>query len=232
MASVNADDAADTGGEALQPVVHVIDDDSGVRESLRELFESAGFRVRGYSRAADCMADWNPRRWGCMILDLRVPDMSGLELQKQLRGHRMMPIIFLTAHGSVSAAVRAMRGGACDFLTKPFDPEELLEVVRAAIHADAKELESYLQLERYRQQAAQLTTREAEVFRLTAKGFTVKEVARVLTIAPKTVELHRCRVMKKMDVHSAAALARIHAELEHAQAESENLNSQGGSTAC
>ena len=191
-------------------VVFVVDDDPAVRESLEVLLQSAGLASRAYSNAQEFLDERPGDIIGCLIVDIRMPGLSGLELQEELnrRGSRL-PLIILTGHGDVPAAVQALKAGAADFLQKPFNPQSLLDLVEEALNrhtrirdADARRAEIASRLDT-------LTPREREVMALIVRGNANKVVALDLGISERTVELHRSRVMKKMRTRSLANLARM-----------------------
>lgn len=192
--------------------VFLVDDDQGMRDSLTLILELAGYRVRSYAAARAFLDAYSPDDRGCLLLDLRMPEMTGLDLQALLaeRGC-LLPIIFLSAFGDVPTTVRAIQSGAIDFLEKPASREILLERIETALAADRKRrVEAASEndiLERYRQ----LTPREQEVLSLTTRGLTNKDIARQLGISPRTVENHRARMMEKMRAANLAELCRMSA---------------------
>ncbi|HUJ47276.1 MAG TPA: response regulator FixJ [Rhizomicrobium sp.] len=191
-------------------VVFVVDDDAGMRDSLTMLLESSGYHVRAFESAIAFLAGDGPQQSGCVVTDVRMPGMDGLELQEQLRSRQcFLPMILMTGHADVPLAVRAMKAGAVDFLEKPFEDTALLDSVRralahvsaaAAADADARTLQ---------QRLAQLTERERQVLDLLVAGKPNKIVAHELSISPRTVEIHRARVMDKMAAKSLAELVRM-----------------------
>ncbi len=193
-----------------QPTVFLVDDDEAVRDALGGLIEAAGLVVEAYASADAFLDAYRPERPGCLLLDVRMPDMSGLELQEHLAAREVrIPIIFLTGHGDIPMSVRALKAGAEDFLEKPVDDNLLLERVNAAIAMDAdarrKMVERLVVVNRY----YRLTAREREVMALVVKGNSNKEIARNLNISHRTVDIHRARVMKKMDAVSLPALVTL-----------------------
>jgi two-component system, LuxR family, response regulator FixJ len=191
-----------------EATVYVVDDDGAMCRSVVFLAESVGWRARGFDRAETFLAEVDPGTVGCLVLDVRMPTMSGLELQQamNMRGLRL-PIIFITGHGDVSMAVQAMKDGAADFIEKPFKDQVLLDAIARAVrrsHAGAIRLDGRSDtLLRYRQ----LTLREREIALRVARGQPSKVIARDLGISEKTVQVHRTHIMEKMDIHSAAELA-------------------------
>jgi FixJ family two-component response regulator len=189
-------------------LVHLIDDDPSVLRSLARLLRAEGLESRTWGRAADFLADPDAAKLpACVVLDLRMPEMDGLTLQAELlrRGLRL-PVIFLTAHADVPASVRAVKSGAVDFLLKPFVPEQLLGVVRAALERSAEGMQEATHLEALRARHSDLTPRERQVFDLVVRGLLNKEVAAELGAAEKTIKVHRARVMRKMGADSLAGL--------------------------
>ena len=190
--------------------VSVVDDDLAVRDSLALLMHSVGLQVETFASARDFFDAYRPDRRGCLITDIRMPGMSGLELQEQLsaQGYHI-PVIVLTGFGDVPAAVRALKGGAVDFVEKPFNPQALLDLVQQAIVRDAEIREQATHEARLAERMALLTPREQEVMELVVAGKANKVVAIDLSISERTVELHRARIMKKMQARSLAELMRM-----------------------
>lgn len=187
--------------------VFIVDDEEGIRKALMRVFRIAGIEALSFSSAQDFLDAYEPGQGGCLVLDLSMPTMSGIELQRALAERAVgLPIIFLTGHGNVGTAVAAMKLGAADFLEKPFDPEVLLARVRRALEsfASARDLRS-----RYAEIAGRyetLTPRELEVMQLVVEGLPSKQIARVLGASKKTIDIHRARVMRKMAADSLAEL--------------------------
>ena len=190
--------------------VHVVDDDASTRRSLARLLGGAGYRVALYSTAEELLAAAGPALSGCILLDLRLPGASGLELQEQLaeRGCTA-PVVFLTGHGDVAASVRAMKRGAVDFLQKPVAADELFAAVSAALsrHAAARRQET--EINALRALAATLSERQREVWLRVVRGQLNKQIAHDLGIVERTVKLHRAQAMDKLRAHSLADLVRI-----------------------
>jgi FixJ family two-component response regulator len=194
-------------GGRLQPLVHVVDDDPEVRRSLQLLMESVSLEVECYGSAAEFLGAYDPSRPGCLILDVRMPGMSGLELQDQLvRANSSLPIIMITAYGEVSLAVRAMRTGAIDFVEKPFSRQELLDRVHAAIETSVQEQQKKRSQAEIADRLAKLTERERQVMDLMVAGHQTKDIATRLGISPKTVDNHRSRVFDKTGAEGVAEL--------------------------
>ena len=195
--------------------VFVVDDDDGVRTSLGILLDSAGYRAVPFSSAADFLAQYDPVRPGCLLLDMRMPGMTGMELIQELaRRGSFLPVIFITGHGDVPMAVEAMKAGAFDFLQKPFSPRDLLERIERALAADTEARHVLSRTEELRQRYATLTPREKEVMSLIVAGHANKVIAMDLKLSERTVEIHRARVMEKMATRSVAHLVRMALELE------------------
>lgn len=197
--------------------VYVVDDDASVRRSLGRLLRIAGYQVEAFASADEFLAHPLANEPGCLLLDLKMPGRNGLELQDALMAARKsLPIIFVTGHGDVASSVRAMKGGAVDFLTKPFSPEDLLEAVGRAVAKDKRDRRDQAQLSELESRARALTPREAEVLRLVVRGLLNKQVAAELGIAEKTVKVHRARVMHKMRAETMADLVRMASRLHGA----------------
>ena len=192
------------------PVIFIVDDDPSVRKSLTRVMTSAGYAVETFSSARDFLDRAPVAGPGCLILDVRMPGLSGLDLQEALlgKGHRI-PIVFITGHGDISMSVKAMKGGASDFLTKPFDVEQLLVAIDRAVTKDATTLGEERRTGEVLDRVKQLTPRETEVFALVVTGMLNKQIAAELGIGEKTVKVHRARVMEKMQAGSVAELVRL-----------------------
>ncbi|HEV8142671.1 MAG TPA: response regulator transcription factor [Methylomirabilota bacterium] len=192
------------------PVIFVVDDDPSVRRSLTRVMTSAGYAVEAFASARDFLAREPFVGPCCVVLDVRMPGLTGLDLQEALAGagHRM-PIVFITGHGDISMSVKAMKGGAVDFLTKPFDVENLLDAIQRAVTKDVKDLGEEGRTAEVLERVKQLTPRETEVFALVVTGMLNKQIAGELGIAEKTVKVHRARVMEKMRAGSVAELVRL-----------------------
>ncbi len=202
-----------------KPMVMVVDDDSGVRNAMRALLKSVGLESALYASAQEFLVAWQPAQPGCLVLDIRMPGMSGLELQEQLnlRG-AIIPVIFMTGHGDVPMAVEAMQHGAFDFLQKPFRDQDLLDRIQKAIAKDATLRTSLGEHDRIRAHLETLTAREREVLDLMTQGKQNKAIAQDLGVSPRTIEIHRARVMEKMSAQSVAELVRMMLDLKHVPA--------------
>jgi len=195
---------------ASNPVVFVVDDDDAVRESLAMSLKLAGHQVESFASAAAFLASGAPNRSGCLVTDIRMPDMDGIEVQEELRKRNCsLPVIVITGHGDVPLAVRAMKAGAGDFLEKPFARDALLTAVRRALERNATAVDSASQGDQIRSRIALLTPREREVFGLVVSGKQSKVIAHELGASPRTVEIHRARMMKKLNAGSLQELVRM-----------------------
>jgi FixJ family two-component response regulator len=189
------------------PCVRVVDDDAGVLKSLDRLLRAAGFAVSTFPSSRDFLEHHDATAPGCVLVDLSMPGIDGLELQAALaRADDPCPVVFISGHGDIPATVRAMKAGAVDFLTKPFDKAQLLDAVRAAIDRDRAGRAARAERSSVGARVATLTPREREVMAHVVAGSLNKQVAAELGIAEKTVKVHRASVMKKMGVSSLAAL--------------------------
>jgi len=197
------------------PTVFVVDDDEGVRNSLRFLLKSVGLATRTLDSASEFLDAYKPSQPGCLVLDVRMPGMSGLELQQQLnlRG-AVIPVIFITGHGDIPMAVEAMQQGAFDFLQKPFRDQDLIDRIQRALERDAKNRAALDQHVKIRERLESLTPREREVLALMTRGKPNKIMAAELGVSQRTVEIHRARVMEKSGATSLAQLVRMVMDLE------------------
>ncbi len=203
-----------TAAAASTPTVFVVDDDDGVRRSLAMLLGSVGYTVAANASARQFLTDYDPQRSGCLVLDVRMPEMSGLELQRELNIRGVtIPVIFITGHADVPMAVEAMKDGAFDFIQKPFRDQDLLDRVNRALEVDAANRASSAQREVVLERRAALTPRETEVMDLIVEGRANKVIALDLSMSERTVEIHRSRVMEKMGARSVAQLVRMAMEL-------------------
>lgn len=190
--------------------VYVVEDDEAVRDSLALMLRSAGLNVATYSNANAFLSAWNEDMAGCLVLDIRMPGMDGMELQKALNEqHSLLPIIFVTGHGDVPMAVEAMKHGAVDFIQKPYREEELLDKIQSALKQDAEQRHSLQQKQDIVRRVQSLTPREREIMDRMIAGQANKVIAIELDISQRTVEIHRSRVMHKMGTHSLAHLVRM-----------------------
>jgi two-component system, LuxR family, response regulator FixJ len=195
---------------ATEPIVYIADDDESLRTLLRALVQSIGLPCRVFNSANKFLEQYDPRQPGCLVLDLFMPGMSGLELQEELnRRGAMIPVIFITGHADVASAVAAVRHGAFNYLQKPFRNSELIENVRGAIEFDRRNRETLAQQDVIRDRIASLTPREREVLELIVRGLASKVMAHEMGVSKRTVELHRSRVMGKMGANSVAQLVRM-----------------------
>jgi FixJ family two-component response regulator len=195
---------------AEEPIVFVIDDDASVREALRSLFRSVGLRVEVFGSTSEFLQSEIPEVPGCLILDIRLPRVSGLEFQTDLaKAGVLIPIIFMTGHGDIPMSVKAMKAGAVDFLTKPFRDQDMLDAVAMAIERDRKRRVDAKAVSALQDLFAILTPREREVLALVAAGLMNKQIAAEIGIAEITVKIHRKNVMRKMGAKSLADLVRL-----------------------
>lgn len=196
--------------ESTQPTVYIVDDDEAIRSSLRLLMKSVGLQAETFASASEFFDQYRLERPGCLVLDIRMPGMSGLELQQRLveRG-AVLPIIFITGHGDVPMAVRAMQKGAVDFIQKPFRDQDLLDRINHALEMDTQNRDTLLERKVISQRLSHLTPREHEVLDLVAQGKPNKVIAADLGVSQRTVEIHRSRVMEKMHARSLAQLVRM-----------------------
>ena len=200
---------------AAAPCVFVVDDDASLRKALSRLLRSAGFQVETLATAEEFLRRPAPDGPGCVILDVRMPGLNGLDLQRALaERHSSLPIVFITGHGDIPTSVRAMKAGAVDFLPKPFHDEDLLAAVRQAVRRHAKAREQQAELAVLRQRFDSLSAREREVMALVASGKLNKQAGHRLGVTEKTIKAHRSQVMRKMGADSLAELVRMAARIE------------------
>jgi RNA polymerase sigma factor (sigma-70 family) len=197
------------------PTVYLIEDDADLRESLAALLEASGYLPRSFASAEDFLASGVSERPACSLIDLHLPGMSGLDLQKKLHDEQPhLPVIVVTGHGDVATARAALLAGALDFLEKPVQPKELIDAVAAALESDAQALERARERERMRERLGRLTPRELEVFQRITDGLHNREIAVELGISPRTVEVHRARLMDKLNARRIADLFRLRLALD------------------
>jgi FixJ family two-component response regulator len=195
---------------AAGAVVFVVDDDASVRKSLGRLIAEAGYSVQTFASAREFMARTPSVGPSCVVLDVRMPGVSGLDLQQALASARHeIPIIFITGHGDISMSVKAMKAGAVDFLTKPFAGKDLLEAIQRAVTKDTQDIRAEARTDEIRERVKLLTPREGQVFALVVTGMLNKQIASMLGVGEKTVKVHRARVMEKMKAASLAELVRL-----------------------
>ncbi|WP_372866835.1 response regulator transcription factor [Pseudomonas sp.] len=194
----------------LDPIVFVVDDDLSVREALSSLIRSVGLRVETFASAQDFLRYQRPDVTACLVLDVRMPGLSGLDLQRELaHSDEWIPIIFITGHGDIPMSVRAMKAGAIEFLPKPFRDEDLLDAIREGLERDQVARQQRAELAEIQDKYATLTSREREVIVLIVKGMFNKQVAAELGITEITIKVHRRRILQKMKAKSLPALVRM-----------------------
>lgn len=193
-----------------EPTVFVVDDDAAVRDSLQVLLKSVGISSEGYSTADEFLAGYDPKTPGCLVLDVRMPGMSGLELQRRLNEEKIvLPIIMVSGHGDIRMAVDAMHKGAIDFLEKPLREHVLLQRIGKAVARDAESRRQHAERAAVETRLARLTAREREILESVLAGKTTKVIAWELGLNHKTVESHRANIMRKMDAQNVIDLVRI-----------------------
>jgi len=193
-----------------QQIVYIVEDDEAVRDSLEMMLVSMEHKVETFPTANAFLESYSEAMAGCIVLDIRMPGMDGMELQKELNSRNsILPIIFVTGHGDVPMAVEAMQLGAIDFIQKPYREQELLEKIKAALELDAEQRESLTEKKEIIRRLEELTPREKEIMDMMIEGHANKVIAIDLDISQRTVEIHRSRVMHKMGTHSLAHLVRM-----------------------
>ncbi len=200
---------------ATEPVVYVVDDDPSFRRSTERLIRSAGHKVQSFGTAAEFLSANVAQTPGCVVLDVRLPGLSGLDLQRELtRKGNHLPIIFMTGHGDIPMSVRAMKAGAVEFLPKPFRDEDLLDALRQALERDRAARERQARCATIRERFESLTGREREVMALVVTGLLNKQIAGELGTVEKTIKFHRAHIMRKMGAESVATLVRMAEQLK------------------
>ncbi len=204
-----------------RPIVHIVDDDDGMRRALTLLTNTLGYETLSFARPSEFFAKFKPEDPGCLVLDIRMPEMSGLEVQQQLvRMGCMMPIIFITGHGDVPMAVQAMKAGAFEFIQKPFRDQDLLDKINEALRLDTDNRKGLAHRADVQHRLESLTPRERQVMQLVVNGDANKVIAIDLGLSERTVEIHRAKVMEKMGAKSVAHLVKMHMLLEEPPAQS------------
>ena len=193
-----------------EPTVFIVDDDEAIRDSLQMLMSSVGLESACYASAQEFLTDYDPDQPGCLVLDVRMPGMSGIDLQERLVAMQsILPIIFITGHGEVPMAVHAMRAGAVDFVQKPFSEQALLDQIHRAVEQDSKSRALLGRRDAIVERVASLTPRERQVMGMVIDGMANKVIAIDLGVSERTVEIHRARVMQKMGAESLPHLVRM-----------------------
>jgi two-component system, LuxR family, response regulator FixJ len=196
------------------PTVYVVDDDDGMRRALDTLLSTVGYKTAVFSRPSEFLANFKSDSPGCLVLDIRMPDMSGLEVQQHLnRIGSMLPVIFITGHGDVPMAVQAMKEGAFEFIQKPFRDQDLLDRINHALKQDAENRNTVARRAEVLHRLESLTPRERQVMDLVVDGAANKVIAIDLDLSERTVEIHRAKVMEKMGARSVAHLVKLHLTL-------------------
>ena len=192
------------------PTVFIVDDELSVRKSLGRLLKTAGYRVEAFASAGEFLQREPDEGIGCLVLDIQMPDLNGLELQKAVtEANRCLPIIFITGHGDIPTSVQAMKAGAVDFLSKPFDANDLLDAIARALETAQQQVQDRTVRDDIDRRLASLTPREYEVLQHVITGQLNKQIAAALGTSEKTIKVHRGRVMQKMQVQSVAELVRL-----------------------
>lgn len=196
------------------PAVYVVDDDDGMRRALDALLSTVGYKTAVFSRPSEFLANFKADSPGCLVLDIRMPDMSGLELQRHLnRMGSMVPVIFITGHGDIPMAVQAMKEGAFEFIQKPFRDQDLLDRINHALKQDAENRNTVARRAEVLHRLESLTPRERQVMDMVVEGAANKVIAIDLHLSERTVEIHRAKVMEKMGARSVAHLVKLHLAL-------------------
>jgi len=198
----------------VHPTIYVVDDDDGMRRALDTLLSTVGYKTAVFSRPSEFLAQFKPEAHSCLVLDIRMPEMSGLEVQQQLnRRGSMLPVIFITGHGDVPMAVQAMKEGAFEFIQKPFRDQDLLDRINHALKQDADNRTNAARRSEVQHRLESLTPREKQVMNFIVDGSANKVIAIDLGLSERTVEIHRAKVMEKMGARSVAHLVKLHLTL-------------------
>jgi two-component system response regulator FixJ len=196
--------------KSMEPTVYVVDDDDGMRRALHTLLSTVGFNTLVFSRPGEFLAKFHPDAPGCLVLDIRMPEMSGLEVQQHLNTiGSMLPVIFITGHGDVPMAVQAMKEGAFEFIQKPFRDQDLIDRINHALILDTQNRSSLARRTEVLHRVESLTPRERQVMDLVVEGAANKVIAIDLGLSERTVEIHRAKVMEKMGSRSVAHLVKL-----------------------
>jgi len=199
---------------SAQPMIYIVDDDPGMRGALDALLSTVGYKTAVFARPSDFLARFSVDAPGCLVLDIRMPEMSGLEVQQKLNSRgSMLPVIFVTGHGDVPMAVQAMKEGAFEFIQKPFRDQDLLDRINHALQEDAENRTTLARRAEVLHRLESLTPRERQVMDLVVDGAANKVIALDLVLSERTVEIHRAKVMEKMGARSVAHLVKLHLTL-------------------
>ena len=202
----------------VEPTVFIVDDDVAVLDSIAELVMSVGLRAATFRSAQEFRDSFDPERPGCLVLDVRMAHTSGLALQEELNAiDARVPIVFISGHGDISVAIKAIKAGAVDFVQKPYHEQQLLDSINEALRRDAEARQHTGSSAGFAERLASLTERERDVLEHVVEGLSSKSIARVLEISYRTVELHRSHIMEKLRVHSVAELIRLVIERRSAE---------------
>jgi FixJ family two-component response regulator len=202
--------ASNANGNTDQPIVFVVDDDASMRQALTRLFHSVRLRVEAFESATEFFQSRRPNVSSCLVLDVRLPGLSGLDFQAELtKADVRIPIVFMTGHGDIPMTVRAMKAGAVDFLTKPFRDQDMLDAVAIAIQQDQRRREHEMMVSEVRAHFESLTPREREIMALVAAGLMSKQIAARINLSEITVKVHRSHIMRKIGARSVADLVRM-----------------------